>query len=170
MVEKANKGIGEKKFNKTIKTINFISDFSAGLLTIVLLVIVLLQVFSRLTGLSSPWTEELTRYVFIWIIFIGVAIGFRNDESPRINFFVKLLPAKFQSVIKYSVFFLTLIFFIFLFVTGFNLLIAQLNEITPVLRISLAWVGLSIPVCALLSIFNLIQFFISSNKEIEEEN
>lgn len=42
------------------------------------------QVVSRLAGASVPWTEELSRFLFLWTAFLGMACGFRRLEHPRI--------------------------------------------------------------------------------------
>ena len=48
--------------------------------------VVLLQVAARLDGGSFSWTEELSRYVFIWICFIGASAGIRTREHAGMSF------------------------------------------------------------------------------------
>ena len=56
----------------------------------VLVVPVSLQILSRLTGFipSYIWTEELARFLFIWMVMIGAMIGVREG----LHFEVDLLP------------------------------------------------------------------------------
>ena len=59
----------------------------------VLIVPVSLQIFSRYTDLipSYIWTEELARFMFIWMIMIGAMVGIREgihfevDVWPRLG-------------------------------------------------------------------------------------
>ncbi len=51
-----------------------------------------LQVVSRLLGNSLPWTEELSRFFFIWTIWLGLAAGFRGGQHPRVTVLSDLLP------------------------------------------------------------------------------
>lgn len=59
----------------------------------VLVVPVSLQIFSRYTALipSYIWTEEMARFLFIWMIMIGAMLGIREgahfevDVWPRMN-------------------------------------------------------------------------------------
>lgn len=44
-----------------------------------------LQVVSRLMGNSVPWTEELSRFLFIWTIWFGVAASFRKGQHPAVT-------------------------------------------------------------------------------------
>jgi TRAP-type transport system small permease protein len=56
----------------------------------VLIIPVSLQIFSRFTELipSYIWTEELARFLFIWMIMLGAMIGIREST----HFDVDLLP------------------------------------------------------------------------------
>jgi TRAP-type C4-dicarboxylate transport system permease small subunit len=59
----------------------------------ILIVPVSLQIFSRYTALipSYIWTEEMARFLFIWMIMIGAMLGIREgahfevDVWPRMN-------------------------------------------------------------------------------------
>lgn len=50
-----------------------------------------IQVISRLLGASQPWTEELSRFLFLWTAFLGMAVGFRRLEHPRIALLLPML-------------------------------------------------------------------------------
>jgi TRAP-type C4-dicarboxylate transport system permease small subunit len=56
----------------------------------ILIVPVTLQVISRYTALIPPWiwTEELSRFLFIWMIMLGAMIGVREGT----HFVVDVLP------------------------------------------------------------------------------
>jgi TRAP-type C4-dicarboxylate transport system permease small subunit len=76
----------------------------------VLVVPVTMQIVSRYTSLipSYIWTEELARFLFIWMIMIGAMIGVREvshfnvdlwaDASPRLNAALNLLTNVFTLV------------------------------------------------------------------------
>jgi len=61
-----------------------------GLLMVLMTVPVLLQVFSRFSGLLPRyiWTEEAARFCFVWIIMIGSIIAVREGT----HFHVDVLP------------------------------------------------------------------------------
>ena len=56
--------------------------------------IVLLQVVARLTpGVKNPnWTEELSRYVMIYIAFIGASTGVYQWSNVGVDFVIDRLP------------------------------------------------------------------------------
>jgi len=60
--------------------------------TVLLLIIpVSLQIFSRFTELIPRymWTEEMSRFFFVWLIMLGATLGVRE----RLHFDVDFLPA-----------------------------------------------------------------------------
>jgi TRAP-type C4-dicarboxylate transport system permease small subunit len=58
----------------------------------ILLVPVTLQILSRFTGLvpSYIWTEELARFMFIWMVMIGAMIGVREGTHFEVDLWPKL--------------------------------------------------------------------------------
>lgn len=61
------------------------------IITVVLLIIpVSLQIFSRFTDLIPRymWTEEMSRFFFVWLIMLGATLGVRE----RLHFDVDFLP------------------------------------------------------------------------------
>lgn len=79
-------------------------EWSAGLLLFVLLVVGFLQVVSRYTGLIFiPWTEEVARLLFVWVVWVGAAAGLIRGGHIRFEFVVDRLPARIRSVTEVAV-------------------------------------------------------------------
>lgn len=71
-----------KKYDKFLDAINTVT----GVLLALLCVIVFVQVIMRYAyGHSLSWSEELTRYMFVWIIYLGVNLGIRGDNQIKID-------------------------------------------------------------------------------------
>lgn len=60
----------------------------------VLIVPVTMQIVSRYTDLIPPyiWTEELARFVFIWMIMIGAMVGVREAAHFNVDVWSRLGP------------------------------------------------------------------------------
>src|SRR6185369_16556818 len=58
----------------------------------ILIVPVTMQFLSRFTGLipSYIWTEELARFMFIWMVMIGAMIGVREGTHFEVDMWPKL--------------------------------------------------------------------------------
>jgi TRAP-type C4-dicarboxylate transport system permease small subunit len=76
----------------------------------ILIIPVSLQIFSRYTALipSYIWTEEMARFLFIWMIMLGAMVGIRDgahfdvdlwpELKPRANALLKILSSVFVLV------------------------------------------------------------------------
>jgi len=60
----------------------------------VLIVPVSLQIFSRFTDLipSYIWTEEMARFLFIWMIMLGSMVGIRDGAHFDVDLWPELKP------------------------------------------------------------------------------
>lgn len=55
-------------------------------------------VFRYLLNNSLPWSEELIRFLFVWLTFLGGAIAIRDKSHIAVEFFVERLPKKFYRI------------------------------------------------------------------------
>jgi TRAP-type transport system small permease protein len=79
-------------------------EWTAGSLLFVLLVVGMLQVTSRYTGLMFvPWTEEVARLLFVWVVWIGAAAAVFRGSHIRFDFLVERLPRRMQAAISMAV-------------------------------------------------------------------
>ena len=60
----------------------------------ILIIPVSLQIFSRYTELipSYIWTEEMARFLFIWMIMIGAMVGVREGTHFEVDVWPQLAP------------------------------------------------------------------------------
>jgi len=133
-------------------------DGVAGLAMTGIMVVVLLQVASRLLGVPVSWTEEATRYLFVWMIFLGLAAGFRTVEAARVTVFIDTLPSlRKASVPIYVV--SSLFFFALTAWTGWSLVKQQymMNETAATLVVPMWMIGMIMPVSAVLAILAIFE-------------
>ncbi len=115
------------------------------------------QVMMRyLFNSSLVWSEELMRYMFIWMILVGAAVTFRNDGHIEIDFFTGLLPAKFRKLLFYLAKGLIIFTLLLLIPAGFDLAIRSKSSLTGALQLSRFWVYLSVPVGSLFMLNSVI--------------
>lgn len=68
-----------------MKVLRFLDENIEKILCVVLLaamsILIVVQVFFRYAlNNSLSWTEELSRYMFIWLIYIGISYGVKMDK------------------------------------------------------------------------------------------
>ena len=70
--------------------------FLDGLVAFLLAVTVVLsfvQVIARyVLQVSTPWTEEVARLVFVWAVFMGAAVGVKRNIHTRVDLVFNRLP------------------------------------------------------------------------------
>ena len=73
-----------------------------------------IQVFSRyVLGASLSWSEELTRYIFVWAGFLSVSYCTKKCVSIKIEQFVAMFPRRGKAVFKLVNHTFELIFFFY---------------------------------------------------------
>ena len=109
----------------------------------VLLTILLINVISRnLLGGSIAWIEEISRYIFTWMMFMGIAIGVHYKKHLGVEF-----VAYFISDV------LTLVLFIILAIYGFRYAGKSMKMFSPIMGIPYGIVYLCVPIGAIFSTF-----------------
>ena len=121
-----------------------------------MLVVVLMQVLGRTFGKSIPWSEEMTRNLFIWTVNFGMVVGFKNVDHARVTFVYDFFkPSKVRDFIQIVIYLLSaVIFFTFLTIWNFQMSFRQLRirEISPALAIPMFWVTIPMGVCSVLAL------------------
>lgn len=128
-----------------------------------LVICVVWQVFSRYV-LNSPSTstDEIARFLFIWVGLMGAAYTLGKKRHLAIDLLVQKLehnPLK-QSVIQLIINFVSLIFScVIMLYGGTSLMLKTLatGQVSPALGIEMGFVYAAIPLCGLFMFIYLIQ-------------
>lgn len=109
--------------------------------------------------LSNPlvWTEEFIVITFSWMLFIGLASGFRERMHLRIDALLILLPTGARSTLGTLATAATAITLLGLVWFGMDQAITLLETQTPMMRISATWAVASLPVGAALSCLHILR-------------
>jgi TRAP-type C4-dicarboxylate transport system permease small subunit len=126
----------------------------AGLMTVT----VGLQVICRYI-LRNPllWTEELARYLLIWMVFIGASCIIKKWDNIYVDFFINMLKKKSQAVVMLIQKFVILGLFVYCFCLCITVFpkISSLQS-SPALGISMLWPQSSLIVGFLLMVLQMI--------------
>lgn len=134
--------------------IDFISSIFIGLAVILLFYAVVMRyVFQN----PPAWSQEVTRYLFIWLIMLGAASVTRDQNHLRIAVFADMLPSRFKPFLSLFLNFLMLIFCGVLIQQSLKIYPKVAEAMSPILPISLGWLYLAIPVGGALMILFLLE-------------
>lgn len=149
----------ESKFSKFFDKINDLESLIAGSTLFGILVIVLVQIIGRCIGKPIAWTEEGTRYLFLWMMWVALAAGFSKVESPRVTFFVSIMPKVARMFCKYFYIVVNVLMFGFIVVYGLELLNQQMmmNEMGAAILIPMAFIGVCVPIAGVFGLIGIWQ-------------
>jgi C4-dicarboxylate transporter DctQ subunit len=123
----------------------------------VLTIIVPIEVFLRyFFGKSLYITEEFTRYLMVWVVFLASSLALRENSHISIEIFVNRFRGRTRSWLNLIALLLLLTFLVFLIIEGIIALSFQMDQIVPSLGIPIFWFYLAIPVGSFLMILNLL--------------
>jgi len=125
-----------------------------ALLMMVMATVVTAQVVSRYVfGNPFTWTEELARYVFVWMSMLGMAVGVKYGSHIALDILVKKLQGTPRKVLMAVNQLFILAFTVTLTYSGFKLVQLGTRQTSPSLGLPMEWVYIVIPVSGLLMMF-----------------
>jgi TRAP-type C4-dicarboxylate transport system permease small subunit len=135
-------------------------DWFAVVLFLAVFLVVLLQVFMRYF-LNSPlvWSEELARYLFMWVSFIGWVFATRSGTHIRIAIIADNLPAVVRKALDVINFALTLAVAVIMLWYGVVMFQKNLDVPTITLFFSYAVVYAAVPFSMVfLILYSILRF------------
>jgi C4-dicarboxylate transporter DctQ subunit len=129
--------------------------------------VVFIQVVFRQLGASLPWSEELSRYLLVWITMIGASEGIKRAVHVGVEAFTVLLPLKLRKAVNIVVLLICLFFCAVVLYYSLDIIRLQAanNQLTPAMRIPM-WVAYAaLPAGTALMIVRYLQLVVRSLME-----
>ncbi|MFO7263166.1 MAG: TRAP transporter small permease [Bacillota bacterium] len=102
------------------------------------------------------WTEELSRYLMIWITFLGASLAVRYQRLIKLEIIYMLISDRGKKWVLILAGFLSCFFYAILIVFGYLILDTVVMQHSPALHISMAIPYAAIPVGGILMLVNTI--------------
>ena len=148
--------------------VNALENILLTLMVVGMIVTILLQIGGRVIGHPFPWTEETSRYLFLWMMFVALAAGFNQAESSRVTLLLQIGPKwlKKASEVLYAV--MVIGIFVFMIVWGMEVVKQQImfREMGTALLIPMYFIGICQPVAGVLGIIGTLQSFLEFHGKI----
>lgn len=88
-------------FDRFLDFISAVVRYVILVMTTCIFIIVLFTVFSRyLFNYVASWSEEVPRYLLVWIGFLGGALAVRQDEHIGFDYIFNKLPPTGQKILR----------------------------------------------------------------------
>ncbi|MCH4565483.1 TRAP transporter small permease [Halomonas sp. EGI 63088] len=136
------------------------------LLTVVLVACVIWQVFSRyVLGVPSTLTDELARFLFIWVGLMGAAYTLGQNKHLAMDFLLMKLDGRANSLLKLVISLACVVFAgVVMLYGGGGLMLKTLSmgQISPALGIQMGMVYLAIPLSGFIMLVYLFRDILSA--------
>lgn len=135
-----------------------IEEIIGGILFIIMLIILSAQIFSRLI-LDQPltWSEALAKFVFIYVAYLAVSIGIKENGHVYIDYFVGKMPKVIQKGLNYFFQFVILIALLLMAYVGYEMALRKVPVDIVALGISYVYMYSALPLLSLLMIYRLFE-------------
>lgn len=150
--------------NKVISFIDKIEELSLIIMYSLMVIVIFFQVIMRYVFNNSlSWSEELGKFLFVWLSWIGISIGAKRGEHIKITMLVDKLPPRtahatniISDLIVVGICAITAYY-------SFSLVISQSAVHYAGIKISMAWGYLAVALgCSLMIFRSFISIFSSA--------
>jgi C4-dicarboxylate transporter, DctQ subunit len=123
---------------------------------ILMSIVIFLQIFFRFViYLPFPWSEEIARYLMVWMGFLGASVALRHGRHIGVTILVDKLPGRMRTPIRGVVQVAMIGFLVVVAKEGFALAVFNASQRSPALEIPMFFPYLAIPTGALLMILDI---------------
>lgn len=134
-----------------------LEEYILVILSTFTVVIIFSQVVLRYIFSSSlPWSEEIARYAFIWLIYVGVSYGVKRQKHLSVDVITMLFNDKGRIIINMIANVLFLIFALVITYYGIDI-VGRITRESAALGIPMEYVYLALVVGMILTSIRLIQ-------------
>src|SRR5690625_3975990 len=131
------------------------------------------QVLSRFLPFSYVWTEELTRYCFLFAISFGAPLALLKNEYINVDLIIGRLTDKVRRIYELVIYMFILVLSLIMTKEGYNFMLLGNNQISATMPIKMSVIHASMFIMALfLSMFCLVRiwyFFKNTKNKYEVE-
>mgnify|MGYP004687771739 FL=1 len=136
-------------------------------LMVVFMVNIFCQIFFRVL-FKTPvfFAEELSRYAFLWMVFLGLSYATLHDKHIRVTLLVEKFPFTLQRITEILIHLLAIACFCWIGVTSISWLKFISGSVTNAMRIPRWILGLILPLSAVLVVIRSIQKIVACCRTI----
>lgn len=139
-------------------------DYIVALIISAISILTITQVFLRYV-MNSPlfWSEELTRYLIIWLTFLGAGLGVRHRGHITVEFLARMFPLSFQRILNFGLDILIIAYLLILCWLGVKVMKVFMVFKSSALSIPQGYIFLAVPVGAAIMIYHKVRQILKTN-------
>ncbi|WP_447956602.1 TRAP transporter small permease [Vreelandella sp. EE7] len=122
--------------------------------------VITLQIVSRVLFTAVGWTEEVARFLLIWITFLAGTLAFQRGHHIAVTFAVDALPVRLRQAARFLAVLAVIAFMITLIVIGYRYMQVQSFQKSASLRLPMSYVYAVMPIsAAIMAWYALVDLF-----------
>jgi len=149
-------------FIKILDIIEEIFCHIIGGLFLAMTLLVFVSVLSRyLFHTPLAWSEEIARFMMVWMGFLGAAVCSKREEHIKMGFSIaKLVSPQFEKIVLSLLNVAFIVFLIFLIKAGFTVCVRGSYIRSPALQIPMNYIMSAIPIAGFaMLIFHMVSLY-----------
>jgi len=146
------------RMSSLVRAIDRLSQAVVACLVGMMVTLVFAQVIFRY-ALVSPifWADELSRYLFVWIAFVGASVAMGGRIHYGFDYVMEKCPFSIRRAVGLLMTLLAVGFFLLCLIAGFEAVWVVSVQKSPSLQISMGWVYAALPVGSVLMLLHLVE-------------
>lgn len=154
---------------KVLTALRKATDAIVALLFSVLVVLVLIQVITRTMHMSQTWIDEISKFVFVWLTYLGGAITVRKGANVCFDLILEGTKGKAYKVLFLLVNIVAIVFMAAVCILGTQQAWANRVQFSTMTRTNMGLMNAAIPVGFALMIIAQIEYYFTHVKEKAKE-
>jgi TRAP-type C4-dicarboxylate transport system permease small subunit len=127
-------------------------EFILVCLMVAMCVDIFVGVYTRyVVGQAAPWYDEVARYLFIWMVFLGAAVAVHRKAHYVVHLIVDRFDVGARFAVELFWWAIVMGFSVFITILGIMVMEGVSVQVSPALGLTLSWVFLAVPVHGCLS-------------------
>ena len=146
-----------------------ISEWIMVIFALIMVLACFAQICTRLAGVPLSWSEELARYMAVWLTFVGAAYALRKGSLATVEILYNKLKGVSKKTLYILISVLIFVFCVILIKYGFEFALKFMGQKSPALQIPKGVVYLCAPLSGLLMFLYQVEILVDEiGKEAEE--
>lgn len=159
-------------FMKGTKLIDRTLELATIITFIGIIVVVTIQILSRYLPYSAIWTEELTRFLFIYSVSFAAPLALKKKEYINIELVEKLLPEKAKVIYEALIYLTVAIFCAVIAYQGYQFTLVGVGQKSATMAIDMsiihASIGIAVLFIAIYALLHIVEMLKSLRKGDEK--
>jgi TRAP-type C4-dicarboxylate transport system permease small subunit len=141
--------VGKKRLDKVCGFLEKVLKSLIIILMAVMVVLIFANVICRyFLGSAIAWSEEISRFILIWMAFFGAILAYINNEHLGLDLVVRKLPVRLGCAVE-TIAYLLIAYSLCLLITGgYALAENSITWLSPATGTSYGYVYMIVPICA----------------------